>query len=136
MIYFIRTTIFRNILYTLTVTKVKLYIIEDVIAISCNFTFLFLSIETKYIFLFETREKIMQRMLCSTKSARTSKSIKMINFYDDEYEFLNVRRWRIIFQFSINNEYFNIFNLNKFVNVLSFNFSIYLSFDLILSCIY
>ena len=79
-----------------------------------------------YIFVFisrnEMRKKIMQRMLCSTKSARTSKSIKIINFYDDEYEFLNVRRWRITFLFLIDNEYFSIFDLNEFVNVLSFTF--------------
>ena len=120
LIYFIRTAIFRNILYILTVTKEELYIIEDVIAISCNLTFSFLLIEAKCISFFETREKIMQRMLYLTKSARTSKSIKIINFYNDEYEFLNVRRWRITFSFLIDSEYFSIFDFNKFVNVLSF----------------
>ena len=59
LIHFIRTIIFRDILYVLTITKEKLYIIEDVIAISCNLVFLFLSVETKCIFLLETREKIM-----------------------------------------------------------------------------
>ena len=92
LIHFIRTTIFRNILYALIVTKEKSYIIEDVIAISCNFTFSSLSVEAKCISLLETREKIMQRMLYSTRLIRTSKSIEIINFYDDKYEFLNVRR--------------------------------------------
>ena len=114
----------------------KSHIIEGVIAISCNLTFSFLSIETKCISLFEMRKKIMQRMLCSIKSARTSKLIKMINFHDDEYEFLNVRRWRITFSFLINSEYFSIFDFDKFVKVLSFIFSICLSLDLALSCIY
>ena len=136
LIHFIRTVIFRDILYTLTVTKVRSHIIEDVIAISCNFTFSLLSIEAKYISFLETRKKIMQRMLCSTRSARILKSIEIINSYDDEYEFLNVRRWRITFSFLINNEYFSIFDLNEFVNVLSFTSSRYFSFDLILSCIY
>ena len=120
LIHFIWTVIFRNILYALTVTKEKLHIIEDVIAISCNFTFSFLSVETKCISLLETREKIMQRMLCLVKSARTSKLIKTINFYDDEYEFLNVRWWRLKFSFLINSEYSDIFDLDEFVNVLSF----------------
>ena len=120
LIHFIRTTIFRNMLYALTVTKKKSYIIEDVIAISCNFIFSSLLIEAKCIFLLETQKKIMQRILCSARSARTLKSIETINFYDDEYEFLNVRRWRITFSFLINNEYFNIFDLDEFVNVLSF----------------
>ena len=92
LIHSIRTIIFRDIPYILTVTKRKLYIIEGVIATSCNFKFSSLSVETKWIFLFERQEKIMQRMLYSTESARTLKSIKMINFYDNEYEFLNVRR--------------------------------------------
>ena len=61
-------------------------------------------------------------MLCSVRSTRTSKSIEMINFYDEEYEFLNIRWWWITFSFLIDNEYFSIFNLNKFVNVLSFIF--------------
>ena len=112
LIHFIRTTIFRNIFYALIVTKEKSYIIANVIAISCNFKFSSLSIETKCISFFEKREKIMQRMLCSARSARTLKSIKIINFYDDEYEFLNVRRWRIMFSFLIDNEYFNIFNFD------------------------
>ena len=120
LIHFIQTTIFRNILYILTVTKEKSYIFENVIAISCNFTFLSLSVEAKCIFLFETREKIMQRMLCSVRSARTLKSIETINFYDDEYEFWNVRQWRIMFSFLIDSEYFRIFDFNEFVNVLSF----------------
>ena len=120
LIYFIWTTIFRNILYALTVTKEKSHIIEDVIVISCNFTFSPLSVEAKCISLFETREKTMQRMLCSARSARTSKSTEIINFYDDEYEFLNFRRWRITFSFLIDSKYFSIFDLNKFVNVLSF----------------
>ena len=120
LIHFIRTIIFRNILYALTVTKEKLHIIKNVIATSYNFTSSFLSIETKYISLFETREKIMQRMLCSAKSTKTSKSIEIINFYDDEYEFLNVRQWRITFSFLIDNEYFSIFDFDQFVNVLSF----------------
>ena len=112
LIHFIRTIIFRNIFYALTVTKEKSHIIEDVIAISCNFTFSPLSIEAKYIFFLETRKKIMQRMLCSARLTRTSKSIETINFYDDKYEFLNVRRWRITFSFLINNEYFGIFDLD------------------------
>ena len=122
LIHFIRIVIFRNILYILIVTKEKLHIIEDVIAISCNLKFLFLPVEAKCIFLFETREKIMQRMLCSARSTKTSKSIEMINFYDDEYEFLNLRRWRITFSFLIDNKYFSIFDLNESVNVLSFTF--------------
>ena len=92
LISFIRTIIFRNILYALTVMKKELYIIENVIAILCNLTFLSLSIEMKCISFFETREKIMKRMLCSAKLTRTSQSIKTINFHDDEYEFLNVQR--------------------------------------------
>ena len=122
LIYFIRTTISRDIFYILNVTKRKSYIIEDVIVISCSFTFSSLSIEAKCISLFETRGKIMQRMLCSARSTRTSKSIKTINSHNDEYEFLNVRRWRITFSFLINNEYFSIFDLDEFVNVLSFTF--------------
>ena len=59
LIYFIRTVISRDILYALIITKMKSYIIEDVIAISCNFTFSPLSVETKCISFFETREKIM-----------------------------------------------------------------------------
>ena len=85
-----------------------------------NLIFSSLSVEAKCIFILETREKIMQRILCSARSARTSKSIATINSYDDEYKFLNVRRWRITFSFLINNEYFSIFDLNEFVNVLSF----------------
>ena len=100
----------------------KSHIIENVIAISCNFTFSSLSVEAKCISFLETREKIMQRMLCSARSARTSKLIETINFYDDEYEFLNVRRWRITLSFLIDNEYFSIFDFDKFVNVLSFTF--------------
>ena len=122
LIHFIWTAIFRNIFYILIVTKEESHIIKNVIAISCNLTFSFLSVEAKYIFFFETREKIMQRMLCSTRSARTLKLIETINFYDDEYEFLNVRRWWITFSFLIDNEYFSIFDLNEFVNVLSFTF--------------
>ena len=61
-------------------------------------------------------------MLCLTKSARTSKLIKTINFYNDEYKFLNIRRWRLTFSFLIDSEYFNIFDFNEFVNVLSFTF--------------
>ena len=100
--------------------KKKSYIIENIIAISWNLISSSLSVETKCIFFFETREKIMQQMLCSAKSAKTSKSIITINFYNDEYEFLNVQRWRITFSFLINNEYFSIFDLDEFVNVLSF----------------
>ena len=59
LIYFIRTAIFGDIFYTLIVTKVRSYIIEDVIAISCNFIFSFVSSEAKCISLFETWEKIM-----------------------------------------------------------------------------
>ena len=59
LIYFIRTIIFRNILYVLTVTKERSYIIKIVIAISYNFTFSSLSIETKCISFLETRKKIM-----------------------------------------------------------------------------
>ena len=125
LIHFIRTTIFRNILNILTVTKEESHIIEDVIAISYNLTFSLLSIGTKYIFLFKTRKKIMQWMLCSARSTRISKSIEMINFYDDEFEFLNVRRWRITFLFLIDNKDFNIFDLDKFMNVLLF-----ISFDI------
>ena len=73
----------------------------------------------------EMRKKIMQRMLCSARSAKTLKSIETINFYNNEYKFLNVRRWRITFSFLIDNEYFNIFDLNEFVKVLSFT-----SFDI------
>ena len=111
---------FRDIFYILTVMKEKSHITEDVIIISCNFTFPFLSVEAKCIFFLKTRKKIMQRMLCSARSIKTSKSIEMINSHDDEHEFLNVRRWRITFSFLIDNKYFNIFNLNEFVNVLSF----------------
>ena len=136
LIYFIQTTIFQNILYALIVTKKESNIIENVIAISYNLIFSFLSVEAKCIFFFETREKIIQRMICLIRSAKTLKSIKMINFYNDEYEFLNVQQWRITFSFLIDSEYFIIFDFNKFVNVLSFIFSIYLSFKLILSCIY
>ena len=125
LIHFIQITISRNILYALIVTKEKSYIIESVIAISCNFTFSSLSVEAKCISFLETREKIMQRMLCSARSARTLKSIETINFYDDEYEFLNFWRWRITFPFLIDSEYFSIFDLDKFVNVLSFT-----SFDM------
>ena len=120
LIYFIRTIIFWNIFYVLTITKERSHIIEDVIAISFNLTFLLLSVEARCISFLERRKKIMQRMLCSVKSARTSKSIKTINFHDDEYKFLNVRRWRITFSFLINSEYFSIFDFNEFVNVLSF----------------
>ena len=120
LIHFIRIIIFRDIFYVLIVTEKKSHIIKDVIAISCNLTSSLLSIEAKYISFLETRKKIMQRMLCSIKSARTSKSIAMINSHDDEYKFLNVRRWRITFSFLIDSEYFNIFDLNEFVNVLSF----------------
>ena len=98
----------------------KSHIIENVIAISCNFTFSSLSVETKCIFVLETWEKIMQQMLCSTRSTKTSKSIETINFYDDEYKFLNVRRWQITFSFLIDNKYFSIFDFDEFVNVLSF----------------
>ena len=122
LIYFIQTVIFRNIFYVLTVTKEKSHIIENVIAISCNLIFSPLSVGAKCISFLETRKKIMQRMLCSTRSTRTSKSIKIINFYADEYKFLNVRRWRITFSFLIDNEYFSIFDLDEFVNVLSFIF--------------
>ena len=134
LIHFIRTAIFRNILYVLTVTKEESHIIENVIAISCNFTFSSLSIETKCNFFLETRKKIMQRMLYSARLTKTSKSIKMINFYDDEYEFLNVRRWRITFSFLIGNKYFSIFVFNEFVNILSFTlFNIpFFRFDIIL----
>ena len=62
----------------------------------------------------------MQQMLCSIKSAKTSKLIETINSHNDEYKFLNVRRWRITFLFLIDNEYFSIFDLNEFVNVLLF----------------
>ena len=135
LIHFIWIAIFRNILYILTITKEKSYIIEDVIAVSYNFTFLLLSIETKCISLLETREKIMQWMLCLTRSARMLKSIETINFYDDEYEFLNVRRWRITFSFLIDNEYFSIFDLNEFVNILLFIFfdMSFFQLDIILS---
>ena len=122
LIHFIRTIIFRNIFYALTVTKEKLHIIENVIVISCNFTFSSLSVEAKCIFFLETQKKIMQRMLCSARSVRTSKSIEIINFYNDEYEFLKVRRWQITFLFLIDNEYFSIFDFNEFVNILSFTF--------------
>ena len=122
LIHFIRTIISRDIFYILTVTKKESHIIENVIAISCNFTFSSLSVETKCISFLETRKKIIQRMLCLTRSTRTSKSITTINFHDDEYEFLNVRRWRITFSFLIDNEYFNIFDFNGFVNVLLFIF--------------
>ena len=73
-------------------------------------------------FFFRNVKKIMQRMLCSTRSTRILKSIETINFYDDEYKFLNVRRWRITFSFLIDNEYFSIFDFNEFVNVLLFTF--------------
>ena len=122
LIYFIRTATFQKIFYVLIVTKKKSYIIEDAIAISCNLTFSSWSIETKYIFLLETQKKIMKQMLCLTRSTRTSKLIKMINFCNDEYEFLNVRQWRITFSFLIDNEYFNIFDLDEFINVLLFPF--------------
>ena len=92
LIHFIRRAIFRDIFYVLTITTKKSHIIENAIAISCNLTFSFLSVETKYIFLFETRKKIMQQMLCSVRLAKMSKSIATINFYEDEYKFLNVRR--------------------------------------------
>ena len=59
-------------------------------------------------------------MLCSIKSARTSKLIKTINSHDDESKFLNVQWWRITFSFLIDSEYFSIFDFNRFVNVLSF----------------
>ena len=120
LIHFIRTTISRDIFYALTVIKRGLYIIENVIAISCNFTFSSLLVEAKCIFFLETRKKIIQQMLCSARSARTSKLIAMVNFHNDEYEFFKVRRWRITFSFLIDNEYSNIFDLNAFVNVLSF----------------
>ena len=59
LIHFIQTVIFRNIFYVLTVTEKRLYIIEDVIVISCNFTFSFLSVEAKCISFLETQKKIM-----------------------------------------------------------------------------
>ena len=93
LIHFIWIIISRDIFYVLTVTKEKSHIIEDLIAISCNFIFSSLSVEAKCISLFETWKKIMQRMFYLTKSARTLKSIKTINSYDDEYKFLNIRRW-------------------------------------------
>ena len=136
LIHFIRTIISRNILYALIVMKVKAHIIEDVITISCNFTFSLLSVETKCIFFLETQEKIMQRMLCSARSTKTLKSIETINSHDDEYKFLNVQRWRITFSSLISSEYFSIFDFNEFVNVLSFTSTICLSFHLTLFCIY
>ena len=106
----------------------------------CNllqfYILVFISRSEMYFFFLETREKIMQRMLYSIESTRTLKLIETINSYNDKYEFLNVQRWRIMFQFLINNEYFNIFDFNKFVNVLLFISSIYFSFDLILFYIY
>ena len=122
LIDFIRTIIFRNILYALTIMKEESHIIEDVIASSCNFTFSFLSIEAKCISFLETRKKIMQRMLCSVKSTKTSKSTETINFYDDKYEFSNFQRWRITFLLLIDSEHFSIFDPNEFMNVLSFIF--------------
>ena len=110
--------------------KKKSHIIEDVIAISCNFIFSSLSVEARCIFLLETRKKIMRRMLCSARLAKTSKSIEKINSHNDEYEFLNFRRWRITFSFLIDNEYFSIFDLDEFVNVLSFTFFNMFSFRL------
>ena len=124
LINFIQTTIFRNIFYALTVTKKKSYIIENVIAISCNFTFSSLSVEAKCFF-FKMRKKIMQQILYLTWSVRTLKLIETINFYNNKYKFLNVRQWRITFLFLINSEYFSIFDFNEFVNVLSFT-----SFDM------
>ena len=50
LIHFNPVIISRDILYALTVTKVKLYIIEDVIVIFCILISSFLSIETKCIF--------------------------------------------------------------------------------------
>ena len=134
MIRFIWIIIFRNIFYVLTVIKERLYIIESVIAISCNLTFSLLSVEAECIFLFKTRKKIMQQMLCSTKLTKMLKSIKTINFYDDQCEFLNVRRWRITFSFLIDSEYFSIFDFNEFMNVLSFIFFdlSFFRFDIIL----
>ena len=91
----------------------------------CNlvqfYILVFISRNEMYFF-FEMRKKIMQRMLCSTRSARTLKSTETINFYNDEYEFSNFRRWRITFSFLIDNEHFNIFDFDEFVNVLSFIF--------------
>ena len=84
-----------------------------------SYILVFISRNEMYFF-FETWEKIMQRMLCSARLTRTSKSIEMINFHDDEYEFSNFRRWQITFLFLIDNEYFSIFDFNKFVNILSF----------------
>ena len=108
LIHFIRTTISRDILYILTITKVRSHIIEDVIAIlhSCSN-----QLKQNAVFFLETWKKAMQRTLYSAKSTRTLKSIKTIKFYDDEYEFLNVQQWRIIFQFLINSRFliFSIF---------------------------
>ena len=100
--------------------KKKSHIIESVIAISCNLTFSSLSVEAKFISFLEMRKKIMQRMLYSTRSTRMSKSTETINFYDNEYEFSNFRRWRITFSFLIDNAYFSIFDFNEFMNILSF----------------
>ena len=83
----------------------------------------------------ETWKKTMSRTLCSARSTKTSKLIEMINFHDDEYEFLNVRWWRIMSQFLINSEHFSIFDLAEFMNASSFTLSIYFSFDLTSSCI-
>ena len=89
-----------------------------------SYILVFISRNDMHFFL-ETWEKIMQQMLCSIKSTKTLKSIATINSHDDEYKFLNVRRWQIAFSFLIDNEYFSIFDFNKFVNVLLF-----ISFDM------
>ena len=88
LIYFIRTAIFRNILYISTVTKVKSHIIESVIAISYSR----FNQSKRNASFFEMLEKIMQRTLCSTRLIKTLKSIETIKFHDDKYEFLNVQR--------------------------------------------
>ena len=126
LIHFIRTAIFRNIFYVLTVTKEKSHIIENVIAISCNFTFSSLSVEAKCISFFKTRKKIMQRMLCSVKSARTSKSITTINFHNDESRF---HSW-LIMNISV-----SLILMNSWMSCHLLS-SIYPSLDLRLSCIY
>ena len=84
LIHFIRTTIFRNILYALTVTKKRSNIIENVIAILCNFTFLSLSVEAKCIFFRNARKDNATNVVFN----KINKNIK-INWND---HFL---KWRV-----------------------------------------
>ena len=137
LIYFIRTAIFRNIFYVLTVTKEKSHIIEDVIAISCNFTFSSLSVETKCIFFFRNARKDNVTNIVFSK---INKNVKIKS--NDQFLWWRVQvfecstmmnhvlilDWQWIFQ------YFRSWWICECLVIHSFRYVFY--FDLTLSCIY